>query len=121
MECSIEKAEKSCIDSPELITVGSVQTLMSEKRLNRFAPDYFKTVIIDEAHHALAKSYQNVLQYFSGAKVLGVTATPDRGDMRKLGEYFESLAYEYSLRDAVKEHYLKHGGNKAFVNLIFFR
>lgn len=106
MECSIEKAEKSCIDSPELITVGSVQTLMSEKRLNRFAPDYFKTVIIDEAHHALAKSYQNVLQYFSGAKVLGVTATPDRGDMRKLGEYFESLAYEYSLRDAVKEHYL---------------
>jgi superfamily II DNA or RNA helicase len=106
MNCSIEKAEKSCIDSPELITVGSVQTLMSEKRLNRFAPDYFKTVIIDEAHHALAKSYQNVLQYFSAAKVLGVTATPDRGDMRKLGEYFESLAYEYSLRNAVKDRYL---------------
>lgn len=106
MDCSIEKAEKSCIDSPELITVGSVQTLMSEKRLSRFAPDYFKTIIVDEAHHALAKSYQNVLQHFPDAKVLGVTATPDRGDMKKLGEYFESLAYEYNLRDAVKEHYL---------------
>jgi superfamily II DNA or RNA helicase len=106
MDCSIEKAEKSCIDSPELITVGSVQTLMSEKRLNRFAPDYFKTIIVDEAHHALAKSYQNVLQHFPDAKVLGVTATPDRGDMKKLGEYFESLAYEYNLRDAVKEKYL---------------
>lgn len=106
LDCSIEKAEKTSIDSPEQITVGSVQTLMTEKRLSKFAPDYFSTIIVDEAHHALAQSYQNVLQHFPGAKVLGVTATPDRGDMKKLGEYFESLAYEYSLRDAVKQGYL---------------
>lgn len=106
LDCSIEKAEQSCLDSEELITVGSVQTMMTEKRLNRFEPDYFDTIIIDEAHHALAQSYQNVLQHFPDAKVLGVTATPDRGDMKKLGEYFESLAYEYNLRDAVKERYL---------------
>ena len=106
IECSIEKAEHTSVNSPEQITVGSVQTLMSEKRLSAFAPDYFKTVIVDEAHHALAKSYQNVLQHFPDAKVLGVTATPDRGDMKALGEYFESLAYEYDLRSAVKEGYL---------------
>ena len=106
LECAIEKAEQTSVDSDELITVGSVQTLMTEKRLSRFTPDFFKTVIIDEAHHAMAKSYQNVLTHFDKAKVLGVTATPDRGDMKELGEYFESLAYEYNLRDAVKQGYL---------------
>ncbi|NTX58858.1 DEAD/DEAH box helicase, partial [Myxococcus sp. CA039A] len=51
-------------------------------------------------------SYQRVLQYFESANVLGVTATPDRGDMRNLGSYFESLAYEYTLPRAIKEGYL---------------
>lgn len=106
LDCSVEKAEQSCLDSDELITVGSVQTLMSEKRLSKFAPDFFQTVIVDEAHHIMAKSYQNVLTHFDKAKVLGVTATPDRGDMKELSEYFESLAYEYNLRDAVKQGYL---------------
>ena len=88
------------------VVVGSVQTMMSEKRLATFDEDSFQTIIVDEAHHALAKSYQNVLNHFPRAKVLGVTATPDRGDMKMLGEYFESMAYEYSLKDAVKEGYL---------------
>lgn len=88
------------------VVVGSVQTMMSEKRLATFDEDSFQTIIVDEAHHALAKSYQNVLNHFPKAKVLGVTATPDRGDMKMLGEYFESMAYEYSLKDAVKEGYL---------------
>lgn len=101
-----EKADSTTIGTGEAVTVGSVQTLMSEKRLSRFSPDYFDTVIVDEAHHALADSYQRVLSHFAGAKVLGVTATPDRGDMKNLGEYFESLAYEYSLRDAVNQGYL---------------
>lgn len=106
LECAVEKAERSCIDSDEQITVGSVQTLQSEKRLSRFPRDFFKTVIVDEAHHALAQSYRNVLNHFDKAHVLGVTATPDRGDMKNLGEVFESLAYEYNLRDAVKQGYL---------------
>lgn len=106
LDCAVEKADQTCIGRPELITVGSVQTLMTEKRLSRFAPDFFQTVIVDEAHHAMAKSYQNVLTHFNSAKVLGVTATPDRGDMKDLSNIFESLAYEYSLRDAVKQGYL---------------
>jgi len=86
--------------------VGSVQTLMREKRLGSFPADYFNTIIIDEAHHCISDSYQRVLQHFPEAQVLGVTATPDRGDMRNLGVYFESLAYEYTLPKAIKEGYL---------------
>ena len=106
LNCSVEKADQTCLDSDEAITVGSVQTLQTERRLSRFPRDYFKTLIVDEAHHAMAQSYRNVLNHFNYAKVLGVTATPDRGDMKNLGEVFESLAYEYSLRDAVKAGYL---------------
>lgn len=104
--CATEKAEESCRDSWYRIVVGSVQTLMREKRLNQFSADYFDTIIIDEAHHCLSNSYQRVLEHFSEAKVLGVTATPDRGDMRNLGQYFESLAYEYTLPKAIKSGYL---------------
>lgn len=104
--CATEKAEESCRDSWYRIVVGSVQTLMREKRLNQFSDDYFDTIIIDEAHHCLSNSYQRVLEHFSEAKVLGVTATPDRGDMRNLGQYFESLAYEYTLPKAIKSGYL---------------
>ena len=103
---AVEKAENSCLGSWFRITVGSVQTLMREKRLEKFSSDYFNTIIIDEAHHCLSDSYQKVLQHFSSAKVLGVTATPDRGDMRNMGEYFESLAYEYTLPKAIKEGFL---------------
>lgn len=104
--CAMEKAEETCKDSWFRIAVGSVQTMMREKRLGQFAEDYFNTIIIDEAHHCISDSYQRVLQHFPDAHVLGVTATPDRGDMRNLGSYFETLAYEYTLPKAIKEGYL---------------
>lgn len=106
LRCAMEKAEQSCLGSWFRITVGSVQTLMREKRLKQFAEDYFDTIIIDEAHHCISDSYQKILKHFHKAKVLGVTATPDRGDMKNLGQYFESLAYEYTLPKAIKEGYL---------------
>lgn len=104
--CATEKAEESCMGSWFRIVVGSVQTMMRDKRLNCFPEDYFNVIIIDEAHHCISDSYQKVLRYFPNAKVLGVTATPDRGDMRNLGQYFDSLAYEYTLPKAIKEGYL---------------
>lgn len=104
--CATEKAEESCLGSWYRITVGSVQSMMREKRLNRFPEDYFDTIIVDEAHHCISDSYQRVLRHFPEARVLGVTATPDRGDMKNLGTVFESLAYEYSLPKAIKEGYL---------------
>lgn len=104
--CSVEKAEQSCLGEWYRITVGSVQTLMRAKRLEQFSHDYFDTIIIDEAHHAISESYQVILRYFDQADVLGVTATPDRGDQKNLGQIFDSLAYEYTLPQAIKEGYL---------------
>lgn len=106
LQTATEKAEQTCFGSWYRIVVGSVQTLMRDKRLAQFANDYFDTIIIDEAHHAISDSYQKVLEHFPRAKVLGVTATPDRGDMRNLGQFFNSLAYEYTLPKAIKEGYL---------------
>ena len=104
--CAVEKAEQSCDGSWYRVVVGSVQTLTRERRLNSFPEDYFGTIIIDEAHHSISDSYQRVLQHFPAANVLGVTATPDRGDMKNLGVYFEQIAYEYTLPQAIKEGYL---------------
>ena len=104
--CATEKADETCLGSWFRITVGSVQTMMREKRLARFPEDYFDTIIIDEAHHCISDSYQRVLQHFPEAKILGVTATPDRGDMKNLGQVFDSMAYEYTLPKAIKEGYL---------------
>ena len=104
--CAVEKAEESCLGSWFRVVVGSVQTLMRPQRLEQFPTSYFGTIVIDEAHHCLADSYQRVLTHFSGANVLGVTATPDRTDMRNLGQYFDSLAYEYTLPKAIREGYL---------------
>ena len=106
LNTALEKAGSTSLNSWFRVVVGSVQTLQREKRLNQFSNDYFDTIVIDEAHHCISNSYQNVLNHFDKAKVLGVTATPDRGDMQNLGTYFESLAYEYKIVDAIKEGYL---------------
>lgn len=104
--CSVEKAELTSENEWFRITVGSVQTMMREKRLAKFDHDWFDTIIIDEAHHALSDSYQAVLDHFPDANVLGVTATPDRGDRRNLGAYFDSIAYEYTITQAIRDGYL---------------
>lgn len=106
LHCATEKAEESCLGSWFRVVVGSVQSLQRPKRLGQFPEDYFDTIIVDEAHHCLSDGYQRVLEHFPGANVLGVTATPDRGDMRNLGQYFDSLAYEYPLAKAIRDGYL---------------
>lgn len=83
------------------VTVGSIQTMIRRDYTNMF-----DTVIVDEAHHAVSPSYQTLLGQMSNAKVLGVTATPDRGDKKSLARYFEGIAYEYSLKKAIQEGYL---------------
>ena len=106
LKTALEKAENTSLGSFFRVVVGSVQTMQREKRLSKFPPNYFDTIIIDEAHHAISNGYQFVLKHFEDSKVLGVTATPDRGDMKNLGSYFESLAYEYTLPEAIKSGFL---------------
>ena len=106
LETALEKADSSCLDSNLPVTVGSVQSLARESRLERFSEDHFQDIIVDEAHHCLSDSYQRVLRHFPKANVLGVTATPDRADMKNLGEFFDSLAYEYSMSRAIRDGWL---------------
>ena len=87
------------------VVIASVQSLRGA-RLARFARDHFDLVIIDEAHHAMAAGYRAILDHFAEAKVLGVTATPDRADGKALGEVFESVAFRYEVRQAIREGYL---------------
>lgn len=106
LSCAIERGQESAVGSLYLVTVGSVQSMTRAKRLAQFHADDFSLIVVDEAHHVLSDSYQRVLEHFPAAKILGVTATPDRGDKRNLGKYFDTLAYEYHLRQAIADGYL---------------
>jgi superfamily II DNA or RNA helicase len=71
------------------VQVASVQTLV--RRLHRIPPDFFQLLIVDEAHHAVAGSWAKVIDHYASAKVLGVTATPERLDGRGLGAFFGQM------------------------------
>lgn len=101
----IEKAEQRArLTAP--VVVGSVQTLQGA-RLQRWPRDHFGLVVADEAHHAIADSWQSTLAHFHDhAKVLGVTATPGRADKKNLGQYFQNISYEIGLLELIQRGYL---------------
>jgi len=88
------------------VVVGSVQTMYRPKRLERWPADHFDLIIVDEAHRTLAKTYQEIIEYFASAYLLGVTATPDRADKKNLSRAFENVAYEVSLKELIEREYL---------------
>lgn len=104
---SIEKANAH-YERESPICVASVQTLKG-RRLDEFPLAAFKVLVVDEAHHAVADSYREIISRHVEANdgyLLGVTATADRADKRGLAEVFESIAYEYPLARAVSDGYL---------------
>lgn len=86
------------------IVVGSVQSL-NPKRLARLGPDRFQLIIVDEAHHSTATSYQRIFQFFK-AKRFGVTATPNRGDKQALGKVYDEVAFVFDIEDGIEAGYL---------------
>jgi superfamily II DNA or RNA helicase len=106
LSTGVEQAEQRVdrLFAPD-VTIASVQTLQ-RKRLESFAPDAFALLIVDETHHAVATTYRRILDHFSSAKVLGVTATPDRSDKVGLRNIFESVAFTYEIGAAIKAGYL---------------
>lgn len=106
-DCSfgIEKAAEQS-DGEDVVS-ASVQSLCKDNRLSRFKPDEFDTIIVDEAHHAIAPSYKKILNYFSGARrIFGMTATPRRGDDVGLSSIFDDIIYSKDLRWGIKKQYL---------------
>lgn len=71
------------------VQVASVQTLA--RRLHLMPPGFFQLLVVDEAHHAVAGSWAKVIAHYSSAKILGVTATPERLDGRGLKDKFDSM------------------------------
>jgi superfamily II DNA or RNA helicase len=104
---SIEKASDHAGRKSHNV-VGSIQTMMQPARLETWAPDHFKLVIADEAHLSMADGWQRVLKRFNGggAWILGVTATPERGDDRDLWDFYEHLGDEIGLFELIEGGFL---------------
>jgi superfamily II DNA or RNA helicase len=105
LEVGVEKAGSHgrALGDPHVV-VATVQTMQGD-RLARWPADYFQLLIVDEAHHATADTYRRVCRHFQ-AHHLGVTATAERADETFLGDVYESVAYDLSLWDAMKEGHL---------------
>jgi superfamily II DNA or RNA helicase len=81
------------------VVFASIQTLSRREHLERFAPDAFDYIIVDEFHHAAAASYRKLITYFQPEFLLGLTATPERtdgGDLLALCQ--QNLVYRRDLR-----------------------
>ena len=85
------------------VQVASVQTLIRRLNSADFTPDL---IIIDEAHHAVAGSWDKIIAHFTDAKIIGVTATPSRLDGRGLGSHFSTLVSGPSVEQLTKLGFL---------------
>ena len=72
----------------------------------QYPPDFFDLIIIDECHRSGFGTWNEILQHFSGAVQLGMTATPKRDDNIDTYQYFGEPAYQYSLADGIEDGYL---------------
>ncbi len=122
---TVEKAEMTADLNADLI-VASVQTIGRNPlkdgkyeftdRIKKFDPNRVRFVCVDEAHHALGHSYRSVLAYFGclkgteydreGQFLLGVTATPNRGDNLGLEDVFDEIVYSKPLLEMIHEGWL---------------
>lgn len=103
-DCSTGVEMSKDISHNEEVVSASVQSMMH--RLDRFSSDDFDIIIVDEAHHAAAKSYKKVLQYFEPRLLLGFTATPNRADKCRLNDVFEEIIFKRDLKWGIKHGYL---------------
>lgn len=99
----VEMAGERAPADAEVVS-ASVQSLA--RRLDRYAPDYFDIVIIDECHHASANTYKRILHHFTPRLLLGFTATPNRADKVRLDDIFEKIIFQRDLRWGVQNGWL---------------
>lgn len=103
-DCSygVERAQSR--SRGEEVVSASVQSLA--RRLDRFAPDDFGIIVCDEAHHAAAGTYRKIFDYFRPDKLIGFTATPNRGDKVRLDTVFQDIIFQRDLRWGIEHGYL---------------
>ena len=100
--------EQGDIRAPEhaRVVVGSLQSLAQPKRLAKISVDRFSLIVPDEAHHSLARSYLRIFEHFKDAKIMGLTATPDRLDGKAMGLVYDSQSMDYQMFQAIQDGYL---------------
>ena len=115
--CEIEMGDLKVNDNlwgrPRFVC-ASIQTLNAQRNCGRRYAKFdwasLKLLVIDEAHHAVAKGYQRVIEHARkenpDIRIMGVTATPDRLDKRSMGNVFNEVAYRYEMDSAIKDGYL---------------
>lgn len=99
-DASIGKFADSIKDTEAHVVCGSIQSVALN--LDMFMDDDFDYIIIDEAHHASADTYQKVLAYFNPKFILGLTATPERADDTNILEIFKNTAHKLDIQTAVE-------------------
>lgn len=98
----IEMANRKSNGEP--VVIASVQSIIH--RLENFKTDDFDLIITDEAHHAAAKSYRKIYEYFKPRLHLGFTATPNRGDNVRLDDIYQDIIFERDIKWAIQNKYL---------------
>lgn len=103
-DCSfgIERAELH--SNGEEVVSASVQTIV--RRLKQFGRDEFPWIICDECHHAAADTYREIFNYFAPKKLIGFSATPNRGDGKGLDSVFQKIIFQYDLKSGISDGYL---------------
>jgi DNA repair protein RadD len=105
LACTLDSGNIS-IATKSHIVITNIQQLATnvDKWLTQFPDNFFDMIIIDEAHHSAAASWQKVIERFPNAKIIHMTATPFRSDRQEIdGE----LVYRYSFRSATLKGYIK--------------
>jgi DNA repair protein RadD len=92
------------MDLSHTVQVASVQTVA--RRLHLLPRDFFQLLVVDEAHHTTAGTWAKVIAHFHAAKLLGVTATPIRGDGRGLGEHYQAMVQGPTAAELTEQGYL---------------
>ncbi|HZA22083.1 MAG TPA: DEAD/DEAH box helicase, partial [Dehalococcoidia bacterium] len=108
LDIGIVKAALNEVNAP--VVVASVQTLSRANRLSQLSCD-FNTVVVDEAHHGVADSYQRILNHVGslsegGPLTVGFTATPERADKMGLGDVWQAVVYQRTILEMMLAGYL---------------
>ena len=113
LKVEVEQADRRASPDANVI-VASVQTIgrKGSNRITKLPPEQFSIVVIDEAHHSVASTYKNVVSYFglmdddTPKLLLGVTATPKRGDKQGRDQVYQDITFSRSLREMIEAQYL---------------
>lgn len=92
--------------APPDATVVSASVQSIARRLQKFSPESFDLIVVDEAHHSAAPTYRKILDYFKPEVLLGFTATPNRADGARLDDVYQEIIYDKDLRWGIEQGYL---------------